>query len=113
MDGEFCHDPNGMEGECKSIRDCASIRDEFVARGKDSDYIKYIKKSNAMCHNVEPYVCCPSEGEPMPLPNDADIQGRLLGPSDGCGVSDAPLYNKIVGGTDAEPGKANTINYRE
>lgn len=100
-----------MEGECKSIRDCASVRDEFIARGKDTDYIQYIKKSNKICHNKEPYICCPSEENPIQLPADDSIQGRLLTPSDGCGVSNAPLYNKIVGGTDAEIGKVNTIDY--
>lgn len=52
-----CEDPNGIVGECKSIRECPVILEQFVARQNDQQYVQYIQRSNAVCNYVQPNVC--------------------------------------------------------
>lgn len=103
-----CHDPNGVEGICKNIKQCPTILNDFVARSKDAAYIRYIKQSNAKCHNMQPFVCCPTETKSIDFDNK-HLQGRLLTPEEGCGSPNISV-SKIVGGTPAHPGKLKKNN---
>lgn len=106
-----CRDPSGVQGVCKSIRECQTILNEFIARQKDNFYIQYIKQSNARCNNVQPYVCCPFKIDTTTSTESIDeverplgeIQGRLLKPDEGCGFSNA-THKRIVGGGNAVKG---------
>lgn len=107
---ESCRDPNGLEGVCKSIRECPTILSEFVARNKDSAYVQYIQRSNVNCRKIQPFICCPFENQPK-KPSDREeaseqtdpsIQGRFLTPEEGCGFSNV-THRRIVGGQTAKP----------
>lgn len=101
-----------IEGVCKSLKECPAILSVFLMKGnKDPAYVEYIKRSNENCRKIEPFICCPLEAKPTssPEPNetpktkDANIQGRLLTPEEGCGQSKVKL-TKIVGGKTAPVG---------
>lgn len=102
-----CSDPNGVVGICKSIKECPVILNEFLARSQDSAYIQYLQRSNENCRNIKPFICCPFEtraANPSNYQPNLDIQGRLLSPEEGCGLSKI-VNTKIVGGMNAKPGK--------
>lgn len=99
---EPCHDPNGVEGVCKNIKECPSILSEFLVKNKDTAYVQYIKQSNARCRNMQPFICCPTETKSTNSDN-VSLQGRLLTPEEGCGSPNTTV-RKIVGGYSARPG---------
>lgn len=124
--GKSCNDPNGEPGTCTNIKECPSVLNKFIESSSDPRYIRFIKISNSICDNIQPYICCPYEktngetstsetilpNEPVetvePIkhnesPNGNSIQGRLLTPEEGCGYS----YNtstRIVNGKPAKLG---------
>lgn len=57
LTNDQCSDPNGLVGRCISIRECPDILEQFVARQTDPAYTDYIRRSNAQCNYVQPYVC--------------------------------------------------------
>lgn len=99
---DSCYDPNGVQGVCKNIKECPAILSEFIAKSKDTAYIRYIKQSNKKCHDMPPYICCPFEKTSNNV--TPSIQGRLLTPEEGCGSSNATV-RRIVGGVPAKAGK--------
>lgn len=104
-----CRDPNSVSGVCMNIKECPSVLNEFVARSKDQNYIQYVKQSNTNCGNIQPYICCPSEGRNVepdnndPFPNSNEVRGRFLTIEEGCGFSNAS-HKRIVGGAKAKEG---------
>lgn len=112
---DTCNDPNGITGICKSIKQCPSILNEFISRQNDAAYVQYIRKSNAVCNNIQPNICCPLEiqrSTEKPIDSDAgskvrnqnnEILGRLLTVEEGCGFSNV-TQRRIVGGQKAKMG---------
>lgn len=49
---DSCKDPNGFSGQCKDLRSCTSVLNEFLKRPTDAVYVGYIQNSNKLCQNV-------------------------------------------------------------
>lgn len=112
LNEKLCQDPNGINGVCKSLKECPAILSEFLAKNKDTAYVEYIKRSNENCRKIQPFICCPlddgrsikpTESTESPQKPDLNIQGRLLTPNEGCGFSKVK-NTKIVGGQTAKKG---------
>lgn len=117
LNEKSCQDPNGVNGVCKSLKECPSILKEFLARNTDNAYIQYIKQSNVNCRKIQPFICCPQDETTSIAPpvetieattkaptSNAQINGRLLLPSEGCGFTKVK-NTKIVGGQTAKIGQ--------
>lgn len=110
-----CQDPNGIAGVCKSIKECPNILNEVLIKNNDQAYIRYIRQSNENCRRIQPLICCPFESQlaktqnPSILEQNSNIQGRLLTPQEGCGLTDNVSVTKIVGGQNAKPGKFDEL----
>lgn len=101
-----CVDPKGEPGICISIRDCPGIRENFVSRQRDNEYVQYIRQSNAICNYIQPNICCPQNDnqDVVDKPrSEGVIQGELLTPESGCGFSNV-THTRIVGGKPAKKG---------
>lgn len=101
-----------VKGVCKSLKECPAILSVFVMKGnKDPAYVEYIKRSNENCRKIEPFICCPvdtkttnsMEVNEAPKTKEANVQGRLLTPEEGCGFSKVKI-TRIVGGQTAKVG---------
>lgn len=111
LNKKSCQDPNGIDGVCKSLKECPAILSEFLVKNKDTAYIEYIKRSNVKCRKIQPFICCPLEEKSIKPPGttkppqkpELNLQGRLLTPEEGCGFS-AVKNTKIVGGQTAKVG---------
>lgn len=124
--GKSCSDPNGEAGICTNIKQCPSVLNKFIESSNDPRYIRFIKISNSICDNIQPFICCPIEKtneetstpetilpnepvepvepiEPNRTPNSNSIQGRLLTLEEGCGYS-ANSSTRIVNGKAAKIG---------
>lgn len=97
---------------CKSLKECPAILSVFLIKeNKDPAYVEYIKRSNENCRKIEPFICCPlgagttnsTESNGAPKTKEANNQGRLLTPEEGCGYSKVKT-TKIVGGKTAKAG---------
>ena len=91
------------------IKSCPVVLNEFIARQKDPEYVKFIQKSNANCNNVKQNICCPQNGPPTEAPTQPPptqtpiLAARLLTPREGCGFSNE-THNRVVGGVPAKLG---------
>lgn len=101
-----------VEGVCKSLKECPAILSVFLMKeNKDPVYVEYIKRSNENCRKIEPFICCPLDAKTtnapgtndVPKTKDVNIQGRLLTPDEGCGITKVKT-TRIVGGQTAKVG---------
>lgn len=117
----YCHDPNGLEGVCRHIRQCPIILKDFVrlVNQRDESYILYIRQSNAICAQTinDPIICCPMKHRtastkrlsttPIPVKS---TPGQLLTPEQGCGLGKPIRRPRTINPRfQTAPGKLNEI----
>lgn len=112
-----CRDPNGIEGVCRSIKQCPIILKNFVrlVSERDESYIHYIRQSNAICTTtLEPIICCPTKRRSNAGTfNSRNIEikampGRLPTPEEGCGLGKPITRPRTI--NPAFPTKSGNLN---
>lgn len=101
-----CSDPDSFVGDCKHIKQCPSVLNDFITRSNESDYIAYLRQSNVNCHYMKPFVCCPHDGRQNSNLPETHFQRRLLSPEEGCGYSNNNIRIKFAGGHKAKVGES-------
>lgn len=103
----YCHDPNGIEGVCRNIKQCPIVLKDFIrlVNARNESYIHYIRQSNAICMNTnEPIICCPVKRKSNRIEGSFNsrksgiktIPGRLLTPEEGCGMGKPIIRRKTI-----------------
>lgn len=89
-----CTTPNGVPGNCITIRSCPSLLPLLKKAAQDPELASFLRKSK--CGGYAE-VCCPRETKTQ----SDQASGQLV---EGCGRTAASQHNKVVGGVPADLG---------
>lgn len=110
---DSCHDPLGLVGVCKHIKECPRLLSELMVSGRNDAFVQYIRRSNKRCGTVKPLVCCPYDDKLVPHfeavePVDPSIRGRLLSVEEGCGFVNI-THNDVLGAHPIKRGEYASV----
>lgn len=112
-----CNGPDGAPGTCIDLQSCRPYIERLQDDPNNAEYLQFLRRSNAICRQPTPIVCCPTGAQP-PTPNTpppivtpntvttanpTGVSYTLPTPQEGCGVTNASA-RKIVGGGPAKIG---------